>query len=332
MPNIQKRASILFLLALLIAEVSAEPTAMIPETSKPHINDGNPEVARDDKIFVIDTLSDLVSLFNRANQTFSYQSLFTYEANGYITTYRLYHRFKGGQIHQKLLFLDGPPREVVRQQSLFNCELGDTAIGVWSIPQPESSLSSYDFKVRGVERVADRNAVIFDIYPKDTYRYGYRYSVDKSTGLILKVITYEKEKIIERLQTVSLQLADESGWPEEKTTANYIWRVPEIEPCQTEQYQTSWQVTWLPDGFESVGTRLTAQGEQVLMYADGLVSLSVFITNHAFLPLKKATARHGATVMVVTPVDFEPDRSIAVVGEIPVLTARRIARSVEAVK
>lgn len=324
---------ILLLLALASVNLSAEDEIASSAESKSSVNADNLPATKDDEAtLVIRSLPDLMILLNRANQTFSYRSLFTYEANGYITTYRLHHRIKDKKIYQQLFFLDGPPREVIRQQSLSSCQLGDAPIGVWSIAQPGASLSSYDFKVKGVERVAGRTAIIFDITPKDDYRYGYRYSVDKSTGLILKMITYDEEKIIERLQTVSLELVSEEEFLQEKATASYIWRVPEVEPCQTEQYQAGWKVDWLPKNFELVGTRLTAQGEQVLMYADGLVLLSVFITNSVSSPLNKITARHGATVMVVAPIVSKSDRSIAVVGEVPVITARRIARSVKSIE
>ncbi|MEO0443486.1 MAG: MucB/RseB C-terminal domain-containing protein, partial [Pseudomonadota bacterium] len=111
-------------------------------------------------------------------------------------------------------------------------------------------------------------------------------------------------------------------------SSTYLWRVPEMEPCLTEQFQSSWQVGWLPRGFLPVGNRVTARGEQVLIFSDGLVSLSVFVMNRQKNAVNKATARHGATVVVITPGSSGSERLIAVVGEVPTATARRVAVSV----
>ncbi|MGH1485892.1 MAG: MucB/RseB C-terminal domain-containing protein [Cellvibrionaceae bacterium] len=277
---------------------------------------------------VIDSIQSLFSVLSSANKFYQYHSLLTYEANGYITTFKLKHRVENEVAYQQLMFMDGPDRQVFRRQGLSGCLNGATRWGLWPTAVPTSSLSAYDFRAVGFERVANRQAIMFDILPKDELRYGYRYSIDRETGLILKVITYDNGKIIERLQAVSLELGklDESLVDEE---SGYVWRVPEVEPCHTEQFQSGWTVDWLPEGFESVGNRVTAQGEQVLIFADGLVSVSVFIINDNSKPLNKATARHGATVVVVAPVSSQANRSIAVVGEVPTITARRIAVSVK---
>jgi sigma-E factor negative regulatory protein RseB len=279
---------------------------------------------------VIDSLQDLFKVLSVANKYYQYQSLFTYEANGYITTFKLNHRVENEVAYQQLMFMDGPDRQVFRQQGLSGCINGDTRWGLWPTALPSSSLSAYTFKAIGFERVANRNAIIFDILPKDELRYGYRYSLDRETGLVLKVITYNDGNIIERLQAVSLELiGDEQTESLTSGNSGYILRVPEVEPCHTEQFQSGWQVGWLPEGFTSVGNRVTAQGEQVLMFADGLVSVSVFIINENSKALAKATARHGATVVVVAPVSSQSGRSVAVVGEVPTVTARRIAVSVK---
>ena len=278
---------------------------------------------------VIDSLSRFFSVLSVANKHYQYSSLLTYEANGYITTFKLNHRVEDDVVYQQLIFMDGPHRQVFRQQGLSHCGRGQTRWGLWPTALPSSSLSSYSFHAKGYERIANRKAVIFDILPKDELRYGYRYSIDQETGLVLKVMTFYKDAIVERLQTVSLDFMDnERDLAFDKTTA-YTWRVPEVDPCNTDQFQSGWYVNWLPEGFSAVGNRVTAKGEQVLIFADGLVSISIFITNKDAVALPKATAHHGATVVVVAPVLSKPDRRIAVVGEIPVTTARRIAVSVK---
>lgn len=277
---------------------------------------------------IVESLQELFSILSWANKTYSYNSLFTYEANGYITTFKLNHWVEGNTATQRLMFMDGPKRHVLRHQPLSTCDKGETRWGIWPTALPSSALLEYSFSTVGLERIANRSAVVFDILPKDEYRYGYRYSVDRETGLVLKITTNHKQRIVERLQTVSMELLDSGYEILKDEDLDYLWRVPEIEPCQTEQFHSGWSVDWLPAGFEPVGNRVTTQGEQVLMFADGLASVSVFVINNVQDKLSDATGRHGATVAVISPMSTDSRRSIAVVGELPTATARKIATSV----
>lgn len=309
---------------------NTRPKNNLPES---HLPENRPDAtansasAPTEQEIIIDSIQALFSVLASANKRISHRSLLTYEANDLITTYKLLHSIEGDIAKQQLMFMDGPKRQVIRNQDLSTCTQGQTRWGLWPTAIPSSSLSAYKLKTRAIERIANREAVVFDVLPKDEFRYGYRYSVDKQTGLILKAVTYYKNTIIERLQTVNIDFLQESEELLEDT--DYSWRVPEIDACYSKQFTPAWQVTWLPKGFVPVGNRITAQGEQVLVYADGLASVSVFIVNNEEGKLIKATARHGATVVVVSPVASQSGRSIAVVGEIPTATARRIAVSVK---
>ncbi|MFT4610412.1 MAG: sigma-E factor negative regulatory protein RseB [Cellvibrionaceae bacterium] len=274
---------------------------------------------------VIDSLSSLFKVISTANKIVNYHSLMTYEANGFITTYRLLHKVKDNVAQEQLIFMDGPRRQVIRKQKLNACLSGDTRWGLWPTVLSESLLSAYTLNAQRVERIADREAIVFGILPKDSLRYAYEYSIDKETGLLLRVVTYHKKVIIERLQTVAIEFSSPESQLEFTGASDYLWRVPEAEPCYTEQFEPAWRADWLPEGFISVGNRITAQGEQVLIFADGLVSISVFIIKRNAKNLQRATARHGATVVVITPESSKSNKTIAVVGEIPTATAIRIA-------
>jgi sigma-E factor negative regulatory protein RseB len=274
---------------------------------------------------IIDSLTSLFRVISTANKVVNYHSLMTYEANGFITTYRLLHKVKDNVAEEQLIFMDGPRRQVIRKQKLNACLSGDTRWGLWPTVLSESLLSAYTLSVKRVERIADRESIVFEILPKDTLRFAYEYSIDKETGLLLRIVTYYKKVIVERLQTVAIEFASPESQLEFTGASDYLWRVPEAEPCYTEQFEPAWKADWLPEGFISVGNRITAQGEQVLIFADGLVSISVFIITRNPKSLQRATARHGATVVVITPESSKSNKSIAVVGEIPTATAIRIA-------
>ncbi len=276
----------------------------------------------------IDSLASLFKVMAEANRSIDFHSLMTYEANGFITTYRLAHNIKDNVVEEQLIFMDGPRRQVVRRQKLNACLNGETRWGLWPTNPSDNTLTAYTLKSSKSERIADREAIVFEILPKDNLRYAYQYSIDKETGLLLRAVTYHDSVIIERLQTVAIDLLYADTALDITDEPDYLWRVPEAEPCHTQQFEPAWKVSWLPEGFVSGGNRITTQGEQVLMFTDGLVSISVFIIGRSNNKLKKATAQHGATVVVISS-EPSSDKSIAIVGEVPIETARRIAVSVK---
>ena len=126
---------------------------------------------------------------------------------------RLTHTIFDGAVRQHLLFLDGPKRQVLRQQTLSVCS--DREAPQWQLWPRQldfHKLSAvYDIAIDGLERVADRDAYIIDITPRDNHRYGYRFSIDSETGLLLKTLFIVNEKVIERLQFVELLLYTENS-------------------------------------------------------------------------------------------------------------------------
>ena len=279
----------------------------------------------------LNSLDDLLSNIANAHRNYNYQGLLTYEANGSLSTMKLTHRVQGNTVLQQLDFLDGVPRQVVREQDLSVCNQGRTRWGLWPLTFDVNSLNSlYHIGVLGDERVANRQSTIIDLVPKDKLRYGYRFNVDQQTGLLLKTMVVEKAQVIERTQFVDISLQEDDKPPVINDGHNTaMWRVPTVEPCHTEQFQSGWLVEWLPAGFSAAGNRTTSLGEQVLMFTDGFVSISVFIVTNKQPGFPGFTARRGASVAVILPLSADTSRSVVVVGEIPVKTARRIAASVK---
>lgn len=284
-------------------------------------------------IVIQPSIQGLLNNVVNASRYYSYSGLLTYEANGSLSTLSLYQRIddqdQQRRVYQVLEFLDGASRRVVREQGLQSCVAGKTRWGLWPSSFNMSELQQhYDITIEGLERVANRASWLLKFQPKDEYRYSYLFNIDQQTGLLLRSIIVEKKVIVERTQFLSIELfGEKSSTLSEQQTIS--WRVPEVDPCHTEQFQSAWKVEWLPDGFVSVGNRITAQGEQVLMFSDGLVSISVFITSQKYENLPKITARRGATIAVMSPLLFDREKSVAVVGEVPTVTARRIAVSVK---
>jgi sigma-E factor negative regulatory protein RseB len=280
------------------------------------------------------TIENLLNDVVNANRYYSYKGLLTYEANGSLSTLsldqRIHREGEFNRVYQTLAFLNGESRRVLREQELNYCVGGSTRWGLWpSVFSQDELQNSYEISFQGQSRVANRGTLMVYLEPKDEFRYGYRFDIDQQTGLILRSVILEGGNIIERTQFVSLDLSGKQHPVTEDSSYDVSWRVPEVEPCHTEQFESAWNVEWLPKGFTSAGNRITAQGEHVLMFTDGLVSVSVFISSNIYKDLPKVTARRGATIAVMSPLAFDASKTVAVVGEIPTITARRMAVSVK---
>ncbi|MEO0443471.1 MAG: sigma-E factor regulatory protein RseB domain-containing protein [Pseudomonadota bacterium] len=117
----------------------------------------------------VTSLQELFTLLSIANKSHSFHSLLTYEANGYITTFKLNHWLEDNTAFQQLMFMDGPKRKVIRQQDLYSCYQGQTRWGLWPTALPSSAFSDYSLEPEGTERIADRATRVFNLIPKDDW-------------------------------------------------------------------------------------------------------------------------------------------------------------------
>ena len=267
---------------------------------------------------------------DEANRRHSFSGLLTYEANGYMSTMRLNQTASNDTVNQRLNFLDGPKRQIVRKNLLSDCDRGTSQSWPRKI-EVDRLVKVYDITFDGVERIADREAYAIAVKPRDDHRYGYRFSVDGETGLLLKTLLIANNTVVERLQFIELLLLNGDGQNLLKESdANYdnqvITRLASGS-CQSNAINSQWHADWLPEGFLPVDSHVTDHGEQVLVFSDGLATLSVFIADQ-YESVNKATARYGATVAVILPLKGVDKESMAiVVGEIPMSTARQVAVS-----
>ena len=92
---------------------------------------------------------------------------------------------------------------------------------------------------------------------------------------------------------------------------------------------------WLPPGFRFAAADIrrvpsSLRAVNTLMYTDGLAAFSLFIEGMPESGAAEMVSRNGATVAVthlISGAENEP-HLVTLVGEIPVPTAQRIARSV----
>ncbi|MDG0971200.1 MAG: MucB/RseB C-terminal domain-containing protein [Porticoccaceae bacterium] len=291
----------------------------------------------------MDSAYDLMARMAKASKELSYSGLFTYEFRDNLTSVKVEHVVRDGETYERIVYMDGPEREIVRRGENINCmRASDMLLRGSALKINDNTYAHlqdfYNFYIRGDARIAGRQVSVVNVIPKDKYRYGYVIAIDKETGLMLQSVLINRQgKPMERFQFVDVSIG---------TQVNDIEFSSELidsadigadqSDClegnqQAKVSESRWTPRWLPAGFvlssyQPAGT----DGQESLMYTDGLAVFSVFIDSSSKIRnLPKVDANLGATVAVLTNTEFNDQRfAICVVGEIPRSTASQIANAI----
>lgn len=270
--------------------------------------------------------------------TLNYQGSFTYQHkdNPSLQSFRIIHWVENGIEHERLQHLNGPEREFLRSGKAIGCEsLGDQLLQ-GKISQLGANLARMDqlyrFEIRGPERVAGREATALLALPLDSYRHSSLLTIDNETGLVLKSwLVDESARPLERYQFIDLDLnpdlASMQQLPAAKLQRSTTPLPSDCNPSRLKQPE-HWQLAWVPPGFAFVGQRQVRDQIDMLMYTDGLTTFSVFIEAAAGV-IPEGVAQRGATLAVMDSLSYQgKGYRITVVGEIPVVTAQKIAQNI----
>lgn len=317
---------------------------------------------------------ELLDKMSHAQRELDYSGVFTYEFGSHLESLKIVHAVRDQVEHERLLHLDGEPREILRKGHEIDCIHGgarkvrlDHSIPAGMFAQRYSQHGNdfaeiYDLRIIGMDRVADRLVYKVAISPRDSYRYGHMLYIDKQSHLLLKSIIYDsKGDVLERFQFSSIDVGQAIADAElDPSTDNYVLtrhypdeavdsgadathEVPASseKASSTKQTPWTWEVVWVPDGFAMTGRDVRRQGIsepsnqrtaslETLMYTDGLSAFSVFLESGEDLPQGSGEAHQGATVAFSRDLMLNGQRFLlTVVGEVPYLTAEKVASSVQ---
>ena len=287
-----------------------------------------------------------IARMHHATRALSYEGTIVYRNGEWTESVRLLHRSAALGESDRLIALTGEPREIVRDEQTVTCvlprertvvvakrHLENSAAGE-GVPGTETLARNYRLSSHEGERVAGRPTQLVVLQPLDAYRFGYRLSLDRDTGLLLKseLISHfggSLELIMFADIEVSTTIAD-ARLQSESTREGFAWnRSGDASPASSNPTQRGWNVGWLPPGFAltlSTHQPRTPTPGQVehLVYSDGLGSVSIFV-EPADADGLKGMAKIGATSSFGLRLE---GHQITVIGEVPGRTAERIARSV----
>lgn len=278
----------------------------------------------------------------------SYDGIFVYKRGEEMGSVRIIHVVKDGKERERVIHLDGPPREIVLREHDIGCVHSSARMLRRLKPanaarhpyndDPSSKLTRhYAFKLAGSGRVAGRPVTKLHIDPRDERRLGYRLYLDKSSALLLKSATVDRDRrILESFQFTRIIIGDAVNeadlQPESKAAAFHDYHslsTPHVQ--STSEVESAWHLGWMPDGFVMAADAQRKFGDahmNSMHYTDGLAMFSVFVE-----PAKAMTPvfeqRQGSTaVYSESQRDGSHWHTITVVGEVPPSTAREIAKGV----
>jgi len=292
------------------------------------------------------TAADWIERAAYAARNYNYIGTIVYQTGARVESSRIVHMFDSGQEYEKLVNLDGPPREIVRTQNEVRCYYPDSKIiqvlprtfrNVFPSLSPEQQQSLaqyYTFRVVTGERVGGKAATVVSFDPKDGFRYGHRFWSDAATGLLLKArMVNERGDVIEQFAFTDLTISAkvdrsmvEPSWPASPPE----WKIAQAGAGDVTPHDTGWFVARIPAGFNKImeGFRqLRGRSAPVahLVYSDGLVAVSVFIEPIAGAPPPLGMLQQGGLNVYSVRLD---DQVVTALGEAPGATVRQIANSV----
>ena len=277
----------------------------------------------------------------------NYSGVFTYVRGSEIDSIRIVHRVEGDQEHERFVYLNGEPRELYRSGGRSECMAPrgsdgcaqSLTVGPFARTFPEELVLNrtlYEVRVGGTGRVADRRARRLEIRPRLSDRYGHELWLDEATGLLLQSVLINGNEVLEAFQfsevTVGTNLppsALASTLPADASRSVLAEALPNGGVADEGgrdhmSLASTYEPTWIPEGFMQIRVQ---SRDNHLSYSDGLATFSLFVETASVAELPDLVTRVGGTVMVTQKLSGGGGQ-VTLVGELPAVTAKRVADSV----
>jgi len=200
-----------------------------------------------------------------------------------------------------------------------------------ALPKNKEKLKQlYLFELGSEERVANKTTQVIHMTPRDKYRYGYTFWLDKSSGLLLKCdLKNNKGKVLEQFMYSDIELL--SSAPKNNIEPSKLAAFKRIRLSnKTDVDAERWHANNIPNGFDLIRSVKTAQTPPAyhMVFSDGMASVSVFIESTNKNQKKHIGQSNMGLVNVYSA--FVDNQYITAIGEVPASTVRMIAQSVHA--
>jgi sigma-E factor negative regulatory protein RseB len=283
----------------------------------------------------------------QAARELNYRGTFVYQHGEQAETSRITHFVDRTGEYEKLETLDGPRREIFRNNTEILTFYADSRVVKRErrtarkafpalLPDQLSVLTEfYQLRRGGQERIGGFDSQALILEPRDEYRYGHKLWAEVNTGLLLKARMFnEHNQVIEQFHFTELTINP----PLTREAVRPAFAVPPAErrdaaDAPAGPVDTGWVVRNQPAGFKKIMEmkRFKQSGnEQVahLVFSDGLAAVSVFIEPLPSIRKVPEGLSHQGAVNIYTRA--MSDQLVTVLGETPPVTIMQIANSIGA--
>lgn len=284
----------------------------------------------------------LLHLMGEASHNLNYEISYILVKKNSIEPLMYRHSHTENMTLSHLVYLSGSMREVIRRNDEISyLEQGNKPFSIQSkaivapiIPLLHKDVVQlkkyYDFVSLGRAREAGTPSQVIRIVSKDGTRYSYVVWVDERSHLPMRTDLVSRDgEIIEQYRVVSYTINDQiSGYMHKRLGDAELPKVQSVpEPTGD---SATWEVTWVPNGFQNMRFNryrlaMNQRAVESQMYSDGLFNFSVYISEADKLSHKEQLIRQGRRSLHSY---IKGDYEVSVVGDIPAITAKRIAESV----
>ena len=270
-----------------------------------------------------------------------YQGDLIYAYAGQIETLRVFHAAGPDGGRERLVSVSGAPREIVRTGGQVVCSTGaqpasyattDAAprlLGTLPGGDPQNLQTHYAFVLGATERVADLQAQVLDIRPRDAYRHGFRLWLERESGMLLKSMRFGADgRPVEQLMFTRIALRQRPTEADLTATSNVQASSTTLQLPRADTGRTpTWHAIDPPAGFVLALQQPAPQASsEHLIYSDGIASVSVYVEPLTpEVPAFSGPASRGAVNLYGRIVD---GHQITVLGDVPAATVERIAQGV----
>lgn len=283
-----------------------------------------------------------------SSRKLNYSGTFMFQHGKQVETSRIAHFVNpAGGVLERLETLDGPAREVIRNNDQVTCYLPGSKVvlidprGSRQFPvqveQIQEIVQHYRVVKGDQDRVAGLQCQWVTLMPRDNLRYTRRFCAETGSGLPLKARTLNDKN--ETLEAFAFSTLDIGGsFRRELVKSKYAevsakqnWRIDRSSLTASDSGDSGWVVQNQPAGFRKlmelrrsmVGKKGTVSH---LVFSDGLAAVSIFIEPGAKSD-RKQSLRHQGAVNIYSHV--VAGHTVTVLGETPAETVMRFARSIE---
>ncbi len=292
----------------------------------------------------------LIRDMSQALTNLNYEGSFVHMQNGNIESMSIVHSNDHGGEMEYMLSLNGEAREVFRDKSLVTCIWPNSQSVIVSeskkrkiLPNVDESLTNsetYQLSLGKPDRVAGIETHVIDIKPKDQFRYGYRFWVDKNTNMLLRSMLVDSDdNAIEQVMFTTISypesIAKERFTTPNKVIESYNKNASTHTPILADN-DNRVKFESLPVGYSVVSetyqaTPINDGPVSHVMLSDGMASVSVYVE---YVDAAQQDATLGMSTMGAMNAYTRSVQSalITVVGEVPSATVESIAGAVQLVE